>query len=97
MLNNGHHVILAEFGHTGDFWNMQPKATIHMLTTFYDSGVVDDSLYNYQPMDFHVEWGWPTQAKQYLAIAIGASILLIGLIWFVISRIVRWNKRNSKK
>ena len=93
VLSNGHQVILSEFGHTGDFWGLQPEATVHLLTTFYDSGEVDDSLYTYQPMDFHVNWTWPTQAKQYLAIAFGVPLLLMLLVWFI----VRWAIRRKTR
>jgi pimeloyl-ACP methyl ester carboxylesterase len=64
FLSNGEQVILSEFGHTGDVWSMQPEATIRLLTSFFDTGVADDSLYTYQPMDFHVEIGFPEMAKQ---------------------------------
>ncbi len=54
-LTNGKQVILSEMGHAQDVWNLQPQATEHLLTSFYDSGVVDDSLYTYVPMDFNLE------------------------------------------
>ena len=67
FLSNGQQVILSEFGHTGDVWGMQPEATIRLLTSFFDTGVADDSLYKYQRMDFHVEKGFAEMAKQQLA------------------------------
>jgi hypothetical protein len=98
VLSNGHQVILSEFGHTNDFWSLQPEATVHLLTTFYDTGEVDDSLFTYQPMDFHVKRGWPVQARQYLAIAVVVPLLLVALIglavWFVVRRVRR--RRASK-
>jgi hypothetical protein len=90
VLSNGHQVILKEFGHTNDFWGLQPEATVHMLTTFYDTGEVDDSLYTYQPMDFHVDRGWPVQAKQYLAIAAAVVIVVLAIVYFII----RWVRRR---
>jgi hypothetical protein len=95
VLSNGHQVILAEFGHTSDFWNLQPEATVHLLITFYDTGVVDDSLYTYEQMDFNVDWGWPTQAKQYLAIAIAVPLMLIFLVWLVVRWVLR--RKNRKE
>jgi hypothetical protein len=93
VLTNGHQVILSEFGHTGDVWGMQPDAMVHLVTTFYDTGEVDDSLFTYEPMDFYVKRGWPVQAKQYLAIAVIVPILLVALIglvvWFVVRRVRR--------
>jgi len=93
VLSNGHQVILSEFGHTGDVFGLQPEAMVRLVTTFYDSGQVDDSLFTYQPMDFNVDRGWPTQAKQYLAIAVVVIVLLVALvvlvIWFVTRRVRR--------
>jgi pimeloyl-ACP methyl ester carboxylesterase len=93
VLSKGHQVILSEFGHTGDVWGMQPEAMLHLTTTFYDTGEVDDSLFTYQPMDFHVENGWPAQAKQYLAIAVAVPLVLVALVgltvWFIIRRVRR--------
>ncbi len=91
VLSNGHQVILSEFGHTNDFWGLQPEATIHLLTTFYDTGEVDDSLYTYQPMDFHVNRGWPVQAKQYLAFAVAVPVVLLLLVGLI----VRWVRRRK--
>jgi len=88
-LPNGKQVILAEMGHTGDLWKVQPAATIHMLKSFYDTGIADNSLYTYAPMEFGVTWGFPKIAK----IAVGSLILIIlglsWLIWFIIRRIRR--------
>jgi hypothetical protein len=66
------------------------------LTTFYDTGEVDDSLFTYQPMDFHVNRGWPTQAKQYLAIAVAVPLVLAVLVWFVARRVWVWRRSASK-
>lgn len=64
FLGNGEQVILSEFGHTGDVWGLQPEATVRLLTSFYNTGVGDDSLFINQPMDFHVDVGFPEMAKQ---------------------------------
>jgi hypothetical protein len=90
VLSNGEQVILSEFGHTGDVWGLQPEAMVHLVTTFYDTGEVDDSLFTHQPMGFYVKRGWPTQAKQYLAIAVAVPLLLVGLaVRFVVRRVRR--------
>lgn len=96
VLSNGHQVILSEFGHTNDFWGLQPEATVHLLTTFYDTGEVDDSLYTYQPMDFHVDNGWPAQAKQYLAIAVAVPLVLVIAILIVVVWVVLKRRRRGK-
>jgi len=74
LLKRGHQVILAEMGHVGDLWSMQPEATLHLLATFYDTGQVDDSRFQYQPMDFKVRWGFPKLAK--IVVGIVALIIL---------------------
>ena len=67
--------------------------TFATIATHYDTGVADDSLYTYQPMDFYVKSGWPTQAKQYLAIAVAAPLVLLALVglavWFIVRRVRR--------
>lgn len=88
-LNNGEQVILSEFGHTDDVWGLQPEATMHLLTTFYNTGEVDDSLYVYQPMDFDVGLGFPLMAKLAVAIVVLVPIGLIALVWFIVRRIRR--------
>jgi hypothetical protein len=62
-LKNGRQVVLSELGHVGDVWSVQPEATQRLLTSFYDTGVGDDSLFRYEPMDFKVKYGFPTLAK----------------------------------
>jgi pimeloyl-ACP methyl ester carboxylesterase len=79
-LSNGEQVILSEFGHTDDVWGLQPEATVHMLTAFYDSGEVDDSHFTYQPMDFNVGLGFPAMAK----IIVAAMGLIIAILFVVV-------------
>ena len=85
-LSNGAHVILSEFGHFNDVWGFQPEATRHLLATFFDSGEVDDSLFTYQQMDFHVGLGFPRIAKIGLAIVLLAIGGLFALIRFILRR-----------
>ncbi len=54
QLPNGEQVILPNFGHSSDFWEYQPEASERLLTTFLDTGQVDDSLYVDQRVDFDV-------------------------------------------
>jgi hypothetical protein len=88
-LNNGEQVILSEFGHTDDVWGLQPEATVHLLTTFYDTGVADDSLFTYQPMDFNVGLGFPTMAKIALAIVVLVIVGLVVLVRYIVRRVRR--------
>ncbi|MDO9340368.1 MAG: alpha/beta hydrolase [Bacteroidales bacterium] len=89
LISNGKQVILAEMGHTNDLWNVQRTATIRLLTSFYDTGVADDSLFTYAPMDFHVSWGFPKLAKIAIAFVLLIVLGLLGLVWVIIRRIRR--------
>ena len=86
-LSNGQQVLLKEFGHVNDVMQLQPEATLTLLTTFFNTGEIDDSGFSYTPMNFDVGLGFPQLAK----LAIAAVILvptLLGLgIWWIIRRI----------
>lgn len=89
-LTNGQQVILAEMGHqVSDLFNVQPEATKRLLTSFYDTGVADDSLYTYAPMDFRVSLGFPMLAKIILGVVVLIIAAGVAVIWFVARRIQR--------
>jgi len=68
-------------GHAADLMSLQPQAYERLLTSFFDTGVADESLYAYLPMDFNVRLGFPAMAK----IMLGTVSLVIGmLIWLII-------------
>jgi hypothetical protein len=90
-LSNGEQVIVSEFGHFSDVWSFQPEARRHLLATFYDTGEVDDSLFTYQPMDFHVKLGFPVLAK----IALAVVVLVIGGLVVVVRFVVRRVRRSK--
>jgi pimeloyl-ACP methyl ester carboxylesterase len=94
-LKNGRQVILSEFGHTGDVWGKQREATTHMLKTFFNTGVVDDSRFSYSPMNFNVSLGYPTIMKLVVGGIIFISIILIIVILLVVRKIRR--KRMLQK
>jgi hypothetical protein len=95
-LSNSEQVILKDLGHTGSFWSSQPKARMHMLNTFYDTGQVDSSLYTYQPLDFDVGLGWPALAKLLLAVVVLVPVLLVVLVWLIIRWLVRRRAEERK-
>lgn len=80
QLKKGKQVIIAEAGHTHDLWNLQPRATERLLTSFYDTGLGDDSLYTYTPMDFKVSFGFPKLAKLLLGFGAMALAATMGAI-----------------
>jgi len=45
-------VLLPEFSHVSDVVTLQPAAFERLITSYYDTGVADDSLYEYQPLAF---------------------------------------------
>jgi hypothetical protein len=92
-LSNGRHVILSEYGH-GEFLRLQPEASIRLLTSFYDTGVADDSLYTHHPVDFKVGLGYPALAKLGL-VAIVLVIVLLGILGWFITRKLR--RRRAKQ
>jgi hypothetical protein len=93
-LSNGTHVVMAEMGHIGDLWTVQPSTTYRLLTSFLESGVADSSGIRYVPMNFGVRWGFPLLAK--LTLAGGALVVLLcaGLVWWAV-RFVR--RRRSAR
>jgi hypothetical protein len=68
-----------------------------MLTTFYNSGEADASLYTYQPLDFDVGRGWPGLAKTVLVIVVVVPILLVILIGSAIYFISRRKRRHGSE
>ena len=87
-LRNGKQVILSEQGHVSDFWSFQSKASERLLTSFYDTGTADDSLYVYLPMDFKPAMRFPLVAK----ILLGTGVLLVLALGLAVERIFRWRK-----
>ena len=96
-LSNGQQVILREFGHTVDFWSLQPEARVRLLTSFYDTGVADDSLYTYQPVDFHVGFGFPEMAKLLVAIPVLIIAIVVAGVWFITRRVRRRRIQADKR
>lgn len=86
-LIKGKQVILAEIGHTQDVWNVQPQAMERLLTSFYDTGVADDSRFIYAPMDFKVSWGFPMLAKLMLGVMLLIAAAVVAVIWFIARRV----------
>jgi hypothetical protein len=83
-LSKGKQVILSEMGHDGDVWNVQPEATRLLLTSFYDTGVPNDSLFVYQPMDFDAKLKFPKLAKLVLVTnTVWAAMVIVGLVSFI--------------
>ena len=82
-LSKGQHVVVSESGH-GEMLRRQPEASRRLLSSFYETGVGDDSLFTYQPWDFHVRLGFPAMAKLIVAAIALVVAGMLALLWFVI-------------
>ena len=81
-LPNGHQIVLAGFGHSTDVWTYQPEANRRLITTFFDSGRIDDSLYKPQKVDFTPEITQTTLAKGLAGAMVGLALLaVLSLLW----------------
>jgi len=91
-LSNGRQVIVSEFGHGGDLVILQPEALKRLLTSFYDTGVADDSLFVYQPLSFKPKMSMTVVAK----LLVAAMVVLPALvIWGVVSVVRRVRRRRN--
>lgn len=90
-LSKGQHVVVSESGH-GEMLSRQPEASERLLTSFFDTGQADDSLFTYQPWEYDPGLGFPAIAKILMAAIILIPLLLGGLVWLVVRR-----KRNRQK
>lgn len=88
-LKNGRQVIVSECGHVNDVLYVKPYNSRLLLTSFYNTGVVDESMNSYVPMDFSVSWSFPTIAKTALG-----TIVFVGLVLVVV---VVWLIRKYRK
>jgi pimeloyl-ACP methyl ester carboxylesterase len=89
-LTNGDQVILAGFGHSGDFYEYQADAGERLLTSFFDNGEVDTSLYVDQAVDF--EPGAPTPAvlgKIVAGLLIGLALVAVLLLAWMAGHVYR--------
>lgn len=86
LLPNGDQVVLSGFAHTGDLIYLQQDATRHLLTTFFQTGEVDGSLYRPNVVNFKPNWGFPLIAKLVVSGAITVLIVILLLLWFTVRR-----------
>ena len=84
-------VVVAEAGH--ELLDVQPEAVERLLTSFYDTGVADDSLYTYVPVSFQASPSAPALAK----IVVGIGILIIAAVIAVTLLTIRWAQRRRTR
>ncbi len=82
-------VLLPEFSHVGDEYTLQPEAFERLITSYYDTGVADDSLYVYEPLSFKPGMSLTVIAKLLVAaIVLLPALLILGAV-LVVRRIRR--------
>jgi pimeloyl-ACP methyl ester carboxylesterase len=65
-LPNGHHTVLKNMGHLGDILGLQPNAYQHLVQHFLLTGQVDDSMFEYQPINFEPKETFQDMAKSFM-------------------------------
>ena len=88
-LPNGHQVVLANLGHTDDFWAYEPAASGHLVNTFFDSGRVDASRYTPNRIDFAPGTSQGEIAKIGLGAMLGLAALTVFLLLWLPLRLRR--------
>jgi pimeloyl-ACP methyl ester carboxylesterase len=88
-LPNGKEVVLPGFGHTSSFWSEQPAAGTRLITTYFASGRVDDSLYRPQQIDFTPTMTLTAMAKMVAGTMLGLALLTVGSLLWLARRVHR--------
>ena len=78
-------VLLQEFSHTDDVFTIQPKAFERLITSYYDTGVADNSLYVYEPLSFEPGMSVTMMAR----LLVTAMIVLPALFILGVALVVR--------
>jgi pimeloyl-ACP methyl ester carboxylesterase len=81
-LPNGHQVVLPGYGHSTSFWEDQAGAGTRLVTTFLNTGRVDQSGYRPRSFDFTPELRQPSLAKGMAGTMVGLAVLtVLSLLW----------------
>jgi pimeloyl-ACP methyl ester carboxylesterase len=95
-LANGHQVVLPGFGHSTSFWLDQQDAGTHLVNTFLDTGRVDVSRYESQPVDFTPEVTQPALAKGIAGAMVGLAVVtVLSLLWMAARRKPHFGRKTS--
>jgi pimeloyl-ACP methyl ester carboxylesterase len=92
--HNGQMVLLPEFSHT-DVGSLQPEAFERLITSYYDTGVADTSLFVYQPLSFEPSMSLTVAARILVAAMIVLPLLVVWGVVSVVRRVRR--RRNSNQ
>jgi pimeloyl-ACP methyl ester carboxylesterase len=90
--HNAQMVLLPEYSHAGDLRDLQPAAFERMVTSYYDTGMADTSLFVYQPLSFQPKMSFPLLAK----VLVAAMFILPALvIWGAVAVVRRVRRRRA--
>ena len=77
-------VLLPEFSHVGDVESLQPEAFERLITSYYDTGVADDSIFVYQPLGFKPKLSLTMLARLLVAaMVLLPALIILGVVWGV--------------
>jgi pimeloyl-ACP methyl ester carboxylesterase len=82
-------VLLPEFSHVDDVTGLQPLAFERLITSYFDTGVADDSLFMYRPLGDQPKISLTVVARLLVAAMVLLSALLILGVVLVVRRIRR--------
>lgn len=82
-------VVLPEFSHIGDVMTLQPEAFGRLVTSYYDTGAADDSLFVYQPVSFEPGMSLTLMARLLVTAMFALTALIILALVLIVRRIRR--------
>ena len=91
-LRNGRSVVVEELGHTISFWAHQPRASTRLITTYLDSGRVDESAYVPTKVEFDPGFTQTMLGKIIAGTFVGLPILCA----LALAGIARRTRRRGK-
>jgi pimeloyl-ACP methyl ester carboxylesterase len=97
-LPNGREVVLANIGHSDDFWTYQTEAGNRLINTFFDSGRVDRSRYTQTSVDFTPAFSHGAVAYIVLGVMLGLAALTalsLAWMWFRVGRRGPYGRKGS--
>jgi hypothetical protein len=97
-LPNGHQVVVPQLGHAGTFWSYEPAGGTALITTYLETGQVNQSLYTSPHVSFTPASTQTAIAKDIVAAMTGLAVLTVVsllLMWWRIRRRGRFGRTAS--
>lgn len=98
FLPNGHQVVVPQLGHAGTFWSYDPAGGTALITTYLETGQVDQSLYTSPHVSFTPGSTQTAIAKDIVATMTGLAVLTVVsllLMWWRLRRRGRFGRTAS--